>query len=115
MSDTPAFHLTERQQYWLKHLRDCEASGLTSIDYARQHGIKVKSLYSARKALVEKGRLPPPAPAAVRFQKVQVLGLGRDGHRPWHVQLPNGAAVSFDDPVDAAALAVVLSTVAALS
>ena len=115
MSDKPASHFTERQQYWLKHIRACEASGLTSIDYARQHGIKVKSLYSARKALAEKGKLPPPAPAAVHFQKVQVLGPGGDAQRPWHVQLPNGAAVSFDDPVDAAALSLVLSTVVALS
>jgi hypothetical protein len=115
MNDTPVSHLTERQQYWLEHIRSCDASGLTSIDYARQHGIKVKSLYSARKALAEKGKLPPPAPAAVRFQKVQVRGgPDRDGHCPWHVRLPNGAAVSFGDPVDAAALSLVLSTVAAL-
>lgn len=113
MSDTAVSHLTERQQYWLEHIRACDASGLTSIDYARQQGIKVKSLYSARKALAEKGKLPP-APAAVHFQKVQVLGADRDGHRPWHVQLPNGVAVSFCDPVDAAALSLVLSTAAAL-
>jgi hypothetical protein len=114
MNNTPVSRLTERQQYWLKHIRACDASGLTSIDYARRHGIKVKSLYSARKALAEKGKLPPPAPATVHFQKVQVLGPERDSHRPWHVQLPNGAAVSFGNPVDAAALSLVLSTVAAL-
>ena len=112
MSDTPDSRLTERQQYWLKHIHACDASGLTSIDYARQHGIKVKSLYSARKALAEKGKLPPPT---VHFQRFQVLGPDRDGHRPWHVQLPNGAAVSFDDPRDAATLSLVLSTVASLS
>ena len=43
--------LTERQRFWLRHLRACEVSGQTSIDYAKAHGLKVKSLYSARKAL----------------------------------------------------------------
>jgi hypothetical protein len=113
MSDTLVSPLTERQQYWLKHIHACDASGLTSIDYARQHGIKVKSLYSARKILAEKGK-PPPAPAAVHFQKVQVFGPDRDVHRPWHVQLPNGAAASFGGPMDPAALNLFLSTVAAL-
>ena len=114
MTDTPVSPLTERQQYWLKHLRACDASGLTSIDYARQHGIKVKLLYSARKALAEQGKRPPPAPTTVHFQKVRVPAPEHDGHRPWHVQLPNGAAVSFGNPVDAAVLSLVLSTVATL-
>jgi hypothetical protein len=26
--------LTERQQYWLKHIRACEGAGQTSVDYA---------------------------------------------------------------------------------
>ncbi len=115
MSDALVSQLTERQQNWLKHIRACDASGLTSIDYARQHGINVKSLYGARKALAKKGKLPPPAPVAVTFQQVQVPGAGNDRHHPWQVKLPNGAAVSFGGPVDAATLSLVLSTVAALS
>ena len=103
--------LTERQQYWLKHIRACDASGKTTIDYAREHGIKVKSMYSARKALAEKGTLPrQPA----RFQQVQVVGGNRASDSEWHVQLPNGLAVSFGGTVDAATLSLVLSTAAAL-
>jgi hypothetical protein len=60
--------LTERQQYWLKHIRACDAAGQTTINYARAHGINVKSMYSARKALAEKGTLPCPEPG--RFQRV---------------------------------------------
>ena len=53
MSGAENTELTERQRFWLRHLRACEVSGQTSINYARTHGIKVKSLYSAaRKALV---------------------------------------------------------------
>jgi hypothetical protein len=52
MSGAENTELTERQRFWLRHLRACEVSGQTSINYARApHGIKVKSLYSGRKAL----------------------------------------------------------------
>lgn len=51
MSGAENTELTERQRFWLRHLRACEVSGQTSINYARTHGIKVKSLYSGRKAL----------------------------------------------------------------
>ena len=72
MTRTDDSTLTERQQYWLKHIRACDASGQTTIDYAREHGIKVKSMYSARQALAEKGTVPPTGPT--RLQKVQVIG-----------------------------------------
>ena len=105
-------NLTERQQYWLKHLRACDASGQTTIDYAREHGIKVKSMYSARKALVEKGTLPRPPPTC--FQQVQVVTDTPASDSQWRVQLPNGAAVAFSGNVEAATLSLVLATVAAL-
>ena len=112
MAETDDPTLTERQQYWLKHIRACEISGQTTIDYAREHGIKVKSMYSARKALVEKGTLPRPEPA--RFQQVQVVSGSPASDSQWHVQLPNGAAVAFSGNVDAATLSLVLTTVVAL-
>lgn len=105
--------LTVRQKYWLKHIRACDASGLTSIDYAREHGIKVKSLYSARKALAEKGALPP-RPKSGPFQKVAVAGGNPVSNHQWQVQLSNGTTVSFGGPVDAASLSVVLDAVAKL-
>ena len=70
MAETANAPLTERQQYWLNHIRACDAAGQTSVDYARAQGINVKSLYSARKALAEKGTVPRPQPG--RFQKAQV-------------------------------------------
>ena len=103
--------LTERQQYWLKHIRACDSAGQTSVDYARQHGMNVKSLYSARKALAEKSRLPRPT----HFQKVQVSS--DPGHRDsqWHIQLPNGVVVRFGGQIDARTLSMVLTTTASLS
>ena len=105
--------LTERQQYWLKHIRACDAAGQTSIDYARENGINVKSLYSARKALAEKGTLPPRK--ATCFQKVQTPGSRFPQNSQWQIQLPNGVAVAFDGAVDATNLSVVLGAAASLS
>lgn len=106
--------LTERQRFWLRHLRACEVSGQTSIDYARTHGLKVKSLYSARKALAEKGVLPPAPPPVNAFQRVKVFDHNRDSAKQWHIQLPNGLTVSFDGKVDSDTLSLVLTTAAAL-
>lgn len=105
--------LTERQQFWLKHLRACEASGQTTIDYARQHGINAKSLYAARKNLAGKGALPRPT--MVRFQKARVVDDSESLENPWQVRLPNGAVVAFGGPVEAETLSLVLNTVATLS
>lgn len=48
---------TNRERFWLHHLRACEVFWQTSIDFAKAHGLKFKSLYAARKALAEKGVL----------------------------------------------------------
>ena len=113
MGSTEPRHLSERQQYWLKHIRACEAANMTTIDYAREHGLKAKSMYSAGKALAENGALPA-APSSP-FHKVQVANASIPPGSQWQVQLPNGATVSFGGPIDATALALVLNTAAAVS
>ena len=105
--------LTERQQYWLKHIRACDAAGQTSIDYARANGINVKTLYSARKALAEKGTLPPRK--AISFQKVQTTDDHSRLDNQWRIQLPNGVVVAFGGELDASTLSLVLSTAASVS
>ena len=57
MPQTDKASLTERQQYWLQHIRACDAAGQTRIEYARANGINVHSLYSAKKALAAKSTL----------------------------------------------------------
>ena len=80
------------------------------MQYARENGIEVSAMYSARKALAEKGALPRPKPP--RFQKAAVV---RDtAGAQWQIQLPNGAMVGFSGEVNARNLETVLRTVAAL-
>ena len=38
--------LTERQQYWLEHLRSCKAAGTSYSDYARSHGLNINTFYT---------------------------------------------------------------------
>ena len=63
--------LTERQRFWLEHIRACEASGKSMAEYATEHGVKVRAMYSGRKILVNKGVLP--SEQQNRFQRVQVM------------------------------------------
>ena len=113
MAQTDEVSLTERQQYWLKHLRACDAAGTTTIEYARTHSLNVKTLYSARKALAEKGTLPRTQPT--RFQKAQVSSSPVQGDTQWQIQLPNGVVIAFGGAIDAKSLSLVLSTAANLS
>ena len=105
-SETP---LTKRQRYWLNHLQACEASGKGIAAYAREHGLKDKSMYASKKALISKGALPP---TRARFQRVQVVSPAVANK--WLIQLPNGVSVSFSGAVDNVVLASVLNTVAVI-
>ena len=58
MSDTP---ITERQQYWLDHIRAADAFDGSIADYARSEGLKPKELYSWKGILVSRGLLNVPA------------------------------------------------------
>ena len=102
--------MTECQQYWLKHIRACDAVGKPSVEYARADGIEVSAMCSARKALAEKGALPKPR--QTRFQKATVVGSPAETQ--WQIRLPNGAMVGFSGEVNARSLETVLRTVASL-
>lgn len=44
MSEEQNNELTERQSFWLRHLRACEVSGQTSINYAKAHSRSPEAL-----------------------------------------------------------------------
>ena len=44
--------ITERQQYWLKHLSSAEASACSLVDYAKGHALKPKDLYTWKTRLM---------------------------------------------------------------
>ena len=58
--------LTDRQRFWLEHLRACGSGSLKA--YAEAHGLELGALYEAKSRLKRKGALDAAAP---RFARVQ--------------------------------------------
>ncbi|MCP5189346.1 MAG: hypothetical protein H6988_03040 [Pseudomonadales bacterium] len=103
--------LTERQQFWLEHLRACAKANQTTKDYAQAHGLSVKAMYTARKDLAQRVTLQSMTTAP--FARVRVAPSPPTTQ--WSVQLPNGTAVSFSGAVDGQSLSAVLNAAASLS
>lgn len=70
---------TTAERSWLEHLRRAEAQGVSLVDYARAAGIKVGSLYEARRTLRSKGVVARHPSSAIvpsprqQFIPVQVI------------------------------------------
>lgn len=110
MSKSQDISLTEHQRGWLEHIRACDASGKGIAAYAADHGLDVKAMYAGKKLLVKKGVLPRTRPS--RFARAQVIDpLAANA---WHIQLPNGLAVSFSGTVDAGSLRTILTAAATI-
>lgn len=54
MTDTPPPALTERQQFWLKHLHACEAEGKPTIEYTRS-GERTSTSYPVAGTVAKRG------------------------------------------------------------
>lgn len=111
MADTASPSLTERQQFWLEHLRACAKANLTTKDYAQAYGLNVKAMYTARKDLAQRVTLQSTTTAPFARVRVAPSPLATQ----WSVQFPNGTAVCFRGAVDDKVLRVILHAAASLS
>ena len=102
--------LTDRQRYWLEHIRACEASGKSIAEYAAAQEFGAQAMYAGKSALVKKGVLPAMQPP--RFQRVQVMEATLSSQ--WRIGLPNGVSVAFVGEVDGQALTTILHSAASL-
>lgn len=102
--------LTERQRYWLDHIKGCEASGKSAAEYAAEHGFNARTMYSAKKVLVGKGILPRTQRVRLQRVRAEAVTVGSE----WRVQLPNGVVVGFSGAVDGGTLSTILHTAAKL-
>jgi hypothetical protein len=103
--------LTERQQFWLEHLRACAKANQTTKDYAQAHGLSVRAMYTARKHLAQRGISKSTTTAP--FARVRVAPSPPTTQ--WRIQLSNGTTVSFSGAVDGQALCAILHAAASLS
>jgi hypothetical protein len=58
--------LTQSERGWLEHLRRAQEQGLTLVDYAQSAGVKVGSLYEARRRIARRGVQRPLGEIATR-------------------------------------------------
>lgn len=103
--------ITERQQFWLDHIKAAEASGGTMVDYAAQHELKARDLYQWKRKLTRRRLLP-----GKRVKRAFVAVTAPPVSRPsCTVMLRNGVQVQVGGDTDAALLERVLAAANALS
>ena len=105
--------LTERQQYWLGHIKAADASGGSCVEYATVHDLDVKHLYQWKTTLRRQGLLPGTAPTssfvAVTPSSVSIAPIN------CILNLPNGIRVQIAGSLDASVLGQILSVAHGLS
>ncbi len=104
--------LTETQRFWLKHYQARQASGKSQVDYAREEGLSIKSLYYWNKRLHQLGVIGFEQSEVQRFKKVHLLPVQTAGVH-CKILLTNGIACELSD-LDALGLEQLLLTVSRL-
>ena len=90
--------LTERQQYWLGHIKACERTGEAMSEYARKHNLDKKRFYNW-KWLLAKQKLLDADIGKMSFAKVQ-LNTRHTAGSNFHVNFPNGCQLVLGDITD---------------
>ena len=87
--------LTEKQQYWFDHLRNCQTSGGTIKAYAEKHGLSLPSLYFWKRQLREDGLLEGNRQTSVRFRRLEMCPGAVPLPVAGRICLPNGVTVEW--------------------
>ena len=82
--------LTEKQRYWLDHLKQIDAGDLSSAAYAREHQLDPHALYRWRSVLTKQGILEAKTPI-VSFAQVNVVNKTQSNiDSKFTIEFPNG-------------------------
>ena len=90
--------LSERQRFWLNHLRAAERQSEPLKAYAERLGLSESSLYEAKRRLRACGVIAPAPPRRVSspgFARVEVADVGRAGLL--RVRLASGALLEWSE------------------
>ncbi len=90
--------LTEKQQFWLKHVQECDKSGLSMKAYAHANELSVSAFYTWKKALRRKGVIAGPQTDAPQLFRKAVVADSSHAHA--RALLPSGMVLEFDDSTD---------------
>jgi hypothetical protein len=106
--------LTERDRFWLEHLKRIEMEGGEAKAYARCHDLSAQALYQAKKRLVERGAWSKLASAPPRFARVTVVAAPPVAPGGFRLRLPGGALLEWERPPELAVLTALVDRVASL-
>ena len=85
--------LTEREAFWLGHIRACGKGSLKA--YAQSNGLDAGALYAAKSRLKRKGVLSPVSGRLVRVEPTRDRGTAAARPAYCRVHLRNGVAVEL--------------------
>ncbi len=92
--------LSEKQQLWLSHLHECEASGTSMKLYAAEHDLNLQTLYYWKKQFKKLGLISGNTPSrfvkAVCEKERAATGI--------HIRFANGVTIDVARDFDPAAL-----------
>jgi hypothetical protein len=109
--------LTERQRYWLKHLRATERSGEPLTAYAKRLGLSAQSMYEAKSRLRAYGLIAPAIAhktsktAPSRFTRVSIEPREAAPPKSLRVRLASGAVLEWSEAPQGDALRELLGLV----
>lgn len=100
--------LTERQAFWLRHLRNCQEAGESLKDYAEQHGLGLASIYAWNRKFQVRGDLKPSS--SLRFRRIEIAQPKMPS--VFRIRLPNAVMVEWPGDGELSALEGILKIVA---
>ena len=92
--------LTDRQRYWLEHIRAAEQRGEPVKSYAKRLGLASSSMYEAKRRLRQLGVLcaaTAPKPAPTEFVRIGVADRSPSTCPPFQVRLTSGAVLEWSE------------------
>ena len=92
--------LSERQRFWLKHLRAAERKSEPLKAYAERLGLSESSLYEAKRRLRACGVIAPAAQRRARsprFARVEVVDVGPAAPALLRIRLASGALLEWSE------------------
>ena len=82
------------QEFWIRHVKAFQASGLNKADYARRHGLAPNTLYNWLVKLSRES-LPAPKPEFIPVQVEHSSEPLVDNVGSIQITLPNGVQVTM--------------------
>lgn len=86
---TTEISLTDKQQFWLNHINEAKAAGLSLADYAQREDLSLQSMYSYVNTLRKKGVLEQQKPSGF----TRVVPASASTYSPLRIYLNNGVRI----------------------